>query len=224
MSNPVTPLSTRIRPCFLGGKRKNSNHFFIDKIFAIHYTNLMNENSGGEMDRIKTLLDPVSNQIIQLLRVNGPMTAGELFDADVKVSRATLYRKIDRLVAEEFICVSETRVVRGQTEKKYCIQKVVISEQSSNSEKLETVTMGLMNLVSRYTNYFAKDDADVERDKLFMMNFSISLSDEDYSSLVKDIVSLIDNYHIKSSEGAKLRSLQLLSTPIDYDEEGKEKK
>ena len=27
MSNPVTPLSTRIRPCFLGGKSKNSNHY-----------------------------------------------------------------------------------------------------------------------------------------------------------------------------------------------------
>ena len=38
------------------------------------------------MDRIKILLDPVCNQIIQLLRVNGPMTAGELFDADVNVS------------------------------------------------------------------------------------------------------------------------------------------
>lgn len=175
------------------------------------------------MDRIKILLDPVCNQIIQLLRVNGPMTAGELFDADVNVSRATLYRKIDRLVAEELICVSETKVVRGQIEKKYCVQKVVISEQSSNSEKLETVTMGLMNLVSRYTNYFAKEDAGVERDKLFMMNFSISLSDEDYSSLVKDIVSLIDNYHTKSSKGAKLRSLQLLSTPVEYYEGGKEK-
>lgn len=175
------------------------------------------------MDRIKTLLDPVSNQIIQLLRVNGPMTVGELLDADVNVSRATLYRKIDRLVAEELICVSETKVVRGQTEKKYCIQNVVISEQSGNRERLETVTMWLMNLVSQYTNYFAKEDADVERDKLFMLNFSISLSDEDYSSLVNDIVSLIDNYQTKSSKGAKLRSLQLLSTPIDYYEGGKEK-
>ena len=27
MSNSVTPLFTRTRPCFLGGKRKNSNHF-----------------------------------------------------------------------------------------------------------------------------------------------------------------------------------------------------
>lgn len=197
--------------------------YYIAKSQVICYTNLINENSGGKMDRIKTLLDPVSNQIIQLLRVNGPMTAGELFDADVNVSRATLYRKINRLVAEEIICVSETRVVRGQTEKKYCIQKVVISEQSSNSERLETITMGLMKLVSQYTNYFAKEDADVERDKLFMMNFGISLSDEDYSSLVKDIVSLIDNYQTKSSKGAKLRSLQLLSAPIDYYEGGEEK-
>ncbi|MGN1196308.1 MAG: hypothetical protein ACI4TA_01755 [Acetatifactor sp.] len=168
------------------------------------------------MDRIKTLLDPVSNQIIQLLRVNGPMTAGELFDADVNVSRATLYRKIDRLVTEGVIGVSETKIVRGQTEKKYGIQKIVISEQSGNSERLETVTMGLMNLISQYANYFAKEDADVERDKLFMMSFGIFLSDEDYSSLVNDIVSLIDHYQTKSSKGAKLRSLQLLSAPVDY--------
>ena len=189
---------------------------FLDRFYVIQYTNLINENSEGEMDRIKTLLDPVSNQIIQLLRVNGPMTAGELFDADVNVSRATLYRKIDRLVTEGVIGVSETKIVRGQTEKKYGIQKIVISEQSGNSERLETVTMGLMNLISQYTNYFAKEDADVERDKLFMMSFGIFLSDEDYSSLVNDIVSLIDHYQTKSSKGAKLRSLQLLSAPVDY--------
>lgn len=189
---------------------------FLDRFYVIQYTNLINENSEGEMDRIKTLLDPVSNQIIQLLRVNGPMTAGELFDADVNVSRATLYRKIDRLVTEGVIGVSETKIVRGQTEKKYGIQKIVISEQSGNSERLETVTMGLMNLISQYANYFAKEDADVERDKLFMMSFGIFLSDEDYSSLVNDIVSLIDHYQTKSSKGAKLRSLQLLSAPVDY--------
>lgn len=189
---------------------------FLDRFYVIQFTNLINENSEGEMDRIKTLLDPVSNQIIQLLRVNGPMTAGELFDADVNVSRATLYRKIDRLVTEGVIGVSETKIVRGQTEKKYGIQKIVISEQSGNSERLETVTMGLMNLISQYANYFAKEDADVERDKLFMMSFGIFLSDEDYSSLVNDIVSLIDHYQTKSSKGAKLRSLQLLSAPVDY--------
>ena len=189
---------------------------FLDRFYVIQYTNLINENSEGEMDRIKTLLDPVSNQIIQLLRVNGPMTAGELFDADVNVSRATLYRKIDRLVTEGVIGVSETKIVRGQTEKKYGSQKIVISEQSGNSERLETVTMGLMNLISQYANYFAKEDADVERDKLFMMSFGIFLSDEDYSSLVNDIVSLIDHYQTKSSKGAKLRSLQLLSAPVDY--------
>ena len=137
---------------------------FLDRFYVIQFTNLINENSEGEMDRIKTLLDPVSNQIIQLLRVNGPMTAGELFDADVNVSRATLYRKIDRLGTEGVIGVSETKIVRGQTEKKYGIQKIVISEQSGNSERLETVTMGLMNLISQYANYFAKEDADVERD------------------------------------------------------------
>lgn len=167
------------------------------------------------MDKLSLLLDPVTNQIIQLLRGNGPMTAGELLEAEINVSRATLYRKIEKLVAEKIIDICDTKIVRGQTEKKYCIRNIVITEQSNNAERLETVTIGLMNMLSQYINYFDNEDADVERDKLFMMNYSIALSDEDYSMLINDIVSLLDRYQAKSSKETKLRSLHLMSVPTE---------
>ena len=34
MSNPVTPLFTRTRPCFLGGKSKKDNHFRLSFLSA----------------------------------------------------------------------------------------------------------------------------------------------------------------------------------------------
>lgn len=167
------------------------------------------------MNKLTTLLDPISNQIIQLLRINGPMTAGELLKADLNVSRATLYRKMEKMLSLEIVDVSETNIVRGQIEKKYCIKDFVLSEQASNSDRLETVTMGLMNIITQYTNYFSKTDADAERDKLFMLHFCVSLTDEDYCQMIKDMISVIDKYQSKKNSETKPRSLYLLSTPAE---------
>lgn len=139
------------------------------------------------MNKQTTLFDPISNQIIRLLRVNGPMTAKELLKSNLDVSRATLYRKMEKMLSLEIVDVSETNIVRGQIEKKYCIKDFAPSEQNGNRE----------------------------RDELVMLNYNVSLTDEDYSQMIKDVMAVIDKYQMKNSKETKVRSLCFLSTPAE---------
>ncbi len=112
-------------------------------------------------------MDPVANQIIQKLRVQGGMTTTEILDSGINISQATLYRKLNKMLAENIIEIRETRVVMGQIEKVYQIKEIYITKQSSNEDRLETVMMALMNISYQYEQYFQKESADVDRDKLF---------------------------------------------------------
>lgn len=164
-------------------------------------------------NKLKLLMDPATNQIIQKLRVQGGMTTTEILDSGINISQATLYRKLNKMLAENIIEIRETRVVMGQIEKVYQIKEIYITKQSSNEDRLETVMMALMNISYQYEQYFQKESADVDRDKLFLMNYNIALSDEDYRAMLEDILSVVDKYQNKKSNNAINRNLYLLSAP-----------
>lgn len=163
--------------------------------------------------KIKLLMDPVANQIIQKLRAYGAMTTTELLDSGINTSKATLYRKLDKMLAENIIELHETRIVMGQVEKVYQIKEIYITKQSSNEERLETVTMALMNISHRYEQYFQKETADVDRDKLFLMNYNIALSDEDYKAMLGEVLAVVDKYQQKKTKTAPNRNLYFISAP-----------
>lgn len=164
-------------------------------------------------NKLKLLMDPATNQIIQKLRVQGGMTTTEILDSGINISQATLYRKLNKMLAENIIEIRETRVVMGQIEKVYQIKEIYITKQSSNEDRLETVMMALMNISYQYEQYFQKESADVDRDKLFLMNYNIALSDEDYRAMLEDILSVVDKYQNKKSNNAINRNLYLISAP-----------
>lgn len=164
--------------------------------------------------RLKVLTDPISNKIIQLIRVKGEMTVAEIISANIGVPRATLYRKIDKMVEVGAIYVASTNKVRGQIEKVYKIKDIFVATKGSKEEDMQMITMGLMGILGQYENYFKKDSADVTRDKMFMFNYNISLSDEDFGQMMQEMYQLVDKYQKKQGkENAKLRNLYMISAP-----------
>ncbi len=167
------------------------------------------------MDKLlKVLTDPVSNRILQIIRVKGEITIAEITSSSLDVPRATLYRKIEKMVEVGAIYVAYTNKVRGQTENVYKIKDIFIKGSGDNQDNLKLVTMNLMTILGQYESYFKNDNADVNRDRLGMYNYNISLNDEDYTSMLKDILTVVDRYQSKqNSENVKLRNLYLLSAP-----------
>lgn len=164
--------------------------------------------------RLKVLTDPISNKIIQLIRVRGEMTIADIISANIGVPRATLYRKIDKMVEVGAIYVASTNKVRGQIEKVYKIKDIFVATKGSKEEDMQMITMSLMGILGQYENYFKKDSADVTRDKLFMFNYNISLNDEDFGQMMQDMYQLVDKYQKEQGkDDAKLRNLYMISAP-----------
>ena len=164
---------------------------------------------------IKILTDPISNRIIQLIRKNQKMTVSEILAATPDIPRATVYRRIEKMTAAEVIGVAETHKVRGQTENTYAIKDIYISSDSG-TDGMQIMTAAFLRMLSLCREYFKREDADVERDKLFMLNYAIALSDRDFSEMVRELYAVVDKYQNQSiSEEAKTRNLYLMSLPSE---------
>ena len=162
---------------------------------------------------IKILTDPISNRIIQLIRKNRKMTVSEILAATPDIPRATIYRRIEKMAAAEVIEVAETHKVRGQTENTYAIKNIYIPPDSGTDE-MKIMTAAFLRMFSLCSEYFKREDADVERDKLFILNYAIALSDRDFSEMVKELYAVVDKYQNQPvSEDTKTRNLYLMSLP-----------
>lgn len=172
---------------------------------------------------LKVLTDPVSNRILQMIRVRKKMTVSEILSENTGIPRATVYRRIDKMVEAGAICVADTNKVRGQTENVYAIKEMYITDPGSDEECMKIVTISLMRLLDLYDRYFAGGNADVDKDKLFMLNYAISLSDSDFSDMMNEIFAIVDKYQSRQNTPyGKMRNLYLFSAPGE--EESNEEK
>jgi len=163
---------------------------------------------------LKVLADPVCSQIIQILRVHGKMTIAQIMAVSPGLSRATVYRRMEKMLQTGAVRIAETRRVRGQNEHSYDIGTIWIGTPGTDEDCQKLVTMSLLQIFDRYSRYFAGGDVDVQRDRLFLSNYSIFLNDADFLEMLHKILEIVDSYQQKQdADGARLRSLFLLSAP-----------
>ncbi|MDO5559625.1 MAG: helix-turn-helix domain-containing protein [Oscillospiraceae bacterium] len=162
---------------------------------------------------LKVLTDPVSNRILQMIKVRGKMTISDIMSENVQVPRATVYRKIEKMLDAGAIYIADSHKVRGQTENFYAIKEMYIVPKTDKDSRA-VVTISLMQIVNQYERYFRNENADVNRDKLFLLNYAIPLTDDDFTSMTKEIFQIVEKYQNKeTTSDAKLRSLYFLSAP-----------
>lgn len=163
---------------------------------------------------LKVLTDPVSNRILQMIRVRKKMTISDILSENTNLPRATVYRKIEKMLDVGAIEIVDSHKVRGQTENVYAINTIYIANPENNEDSFKMVTISLMQILDQYDRYFRNGNADVNRDKLFLLNYAIPLSDKDFSAMMSDIFKIVDKYQKKKvSPDAKLKNLYLLSAP-----------
>ncbi len=165
---------------------------------------------------LRILTDPISNRIIQQIRFREQMTIAEIVSLNPKLSRATIYRRMEKLLAAGAVRIADSRKVRGQTEQIYAIGKIWIRTPETPEDSRNLVTMSLLQIMDRYNSYFESGNADVNRDRLFLSNYAISLNDADFSEMLHRIFEIVDSYQQKQgTEDARPRSLFLLSAPAE---------
>ena len=83
---------------------------------------------------------------------------------------------------------------------------------------MEIMTASFVQMFHLCSEYFKSKNADVERDKLFILNYAIRLSDHDFSEMLKEILAVVDRYQGKNiPKDANTRNLYLMSLPAGGD-------
>ena len=167
---------------------------------------------------VKILTDPISNRLIQLIRTAQRMTISEILSQAPDVPRATVYRRMEKMLQAGVIEIVETHKVRGQTENVYAIRNIFISAPKEPGDGMKLMASTLMQIYSQCDRYFRREDADVERDKLFVLNYAIPLSDPDFANMLSEIYIVVQKYQQKpASADTPLRNLYLMSMPTEAD-------
>ena len=80
------------------------------------------------------------------------------------------------------------------------------------------MTAAFVQMFNLCSEYFKSENANVERDKLFVLTYAMRLSDQDFSEMIHDIFSVVDRYQSRNiSEDAKTRNFYLMSLPAGGD-------
>lgn len=172
---------------------------------------------------IKILTDPISNRIIQLIRINKHMTVSEILSRMHDIPRATVYRKTERMLKADVIEVIDTHRIRGQIENVYGLKNYFISPPRNGDDGMK-MTSTLIQIFELCSSYFKRDDADVNRDRLFVLNYALSLSDSDFASMLNEMYAVVDKYQSKQiTESSHIRNLYLMSMPSGGEQNEQEK-
>lgn len=167
------------------------------------------------MNLIKLLSNPIRMQVIQYLQMNGEATTKQISQAIIDVPAPTLYRHINALLKEEVLLVKEERKVRGSLERLLVINMQKIAEME-NGNIADTAYQFLFDLYSKFHDYSGKPNADSHKDRLSLRTRILSLTDEDFDSLMGDIGAAMDKYEqTGKSTDRKLRSISIISSPVE---------
>ena len=86
---------------------------------------------------------------------------------------------------------------------------------------MKIMTSTIIQIFELCSSYFKRDDADVNRDKLFVLNYALSLSDRDFASMLNEIYAIVDKYQSKPiTENSHIRNLYLMSMPSGGEQNG----
>lgn len=161
------------------------------------------------------LLHPIRSRITQYLVTHGTATAADLGTFISDVPRTTLYRHLKVLAEHSVITVVAEKRVRGAVERSYALDLKSMGEANSLENTLRNAFGFLMTVYGQWAAYFHRPDPDPGKDKLFLSNLNLLLSDAEFDEFMKELNSLLLK-HINNlpEAGRKQRSISILSSPV----------
>lgn len=166
------------------------------------------------MDLNNILLNPVRARIIQYLAFHKAVTAGELVSFMTDIPRTTLYRHINTLVKSNILSIVSENRIRGTLEKVYSLNISAISSENTLENAPRNAFGFLMNIYSDFERYFNTENPNPGRDKLFLNNIVLMLSDEEYDGFLMELQTLLRKHlNNEPSSERKPRNLSIISAP-----------
>lgn len=143
------------------------------------------------------LLHPVRMRILQTLYDSDPLTTTQLRDRLPDIAPATMYRHIAALTEAGVLEVVSEKRVRGTVERSYRVRpkEAVVDAEARAVMTLEdhqrAFAVFASSLLSDFTRYAAREDADPVADGVVYRQAAVWLTDEEFAALVEEIESAV---------------------------------
>lgn len=164
-------------------------------------------------DITDVMLNPVRMRIVQALATRQNMTATEICEKISDVPRTTLYRHIKILLDNNILSVISEQKVRGSLERTLALNVGEIVKHNTLENATQNAFAFLMNKYAAFQNYFKNTNADPAKDKIFLNNTILMMTDEEFDQFLSELRELIIKYNLEFSEGRKARDISVVSAP-----------
>ena len=166
-------------------------------------------------------LNPIRMRIAQAFYSKERMTTSEIHEKMKDIPRTTFYRNISTMIDADILTVVDEKKIRGSVERTLSINKQSLAERNIDSIKdgAQMPLAFLMNKYALFHSYFEGDDINLTRDKLFLLNYTLMMDDEEFNQFFEKLQKLIADYNHEYKEGRKPRNLSFVHAPMENEVE-----
>lgn len=165
---------------------------------------------------IDALMNPTRQRILEYLLLKRTATVNEMSEVLSDIPRPSIYRHIKIMLDSGLIEVKSEKQVRGTVEKTYILASALVNGTSEDDIPLVT-TRVLFSVLGSFSRYFARADADPQKDMLSISLSTLMLSDEEFTELLAKVGGLI-NANIANKPDAKRKPRNILFSSVPTDE------
>lgn len=161
------------------------------------------------------LLNPIRIRIIQELSSKKSITATELCERISDVPRTTMYRHINILIDNNILSVVSEKKVRGSLERTIALNISEIAKHNT-IENLDQNAFGfLMSNYAKFHNYLRSESPDPAKDRIFLNDFVLMLSDTEFDQFLTELRELILKFNFESADTRKARDISIISSSVE---------
>ena len=165
----------------------------------------------------KILLNPIRMRIIQEFSNGQSITATELCEKIKDIPRTTMYRHINTLIENNILFVVSEKKIRGSLERTLKLNIKEITKHNTIENADENAFGFLMSTYSKFHTYFNNENANPAKDKIFLNNTILMMSDTEFDEFLGELSKLILKYNFDLSEERKARDISIISAPNTED-------
>lgn len=163
------------------------------------------------------ILNPIRMRIIQELSTGQTITANELCERISDVPRTTMYRHINLLIENNVLSVVSEKKVRGSLERTIALNIPEVLRHNTIENGAQNAFGFLMSHYAKFHKYFNGENPDPGKDRIFLNNTVLMMSDTEFGQFMEDLRQLLLKYSFESAEIRKARDISIISSPVDKD-------
>lgn len=164
--------------------------------------------------------EPLNAKLILEIYEQKQITTAKLSEKFNEIPQATLYRRLQKMLADDVLKIVEENHIRGTVEKVYALNYDIeanwkkMSEANDGKTYMQFVTYYTLGILQEFKEYTAKEEIDIKGDGTGLFIAPVYATYEELTSSLNKIVEIVTGLKDNKPNGErKLRNICITITP-----------